>query len=300
MSHQMSYASPSQKIHDVLRQAGRHDWDRVIAFASGGTDSLCAIDAYHRFHDDHGLPPIDLVIQTNTGATIPQTLETAREFCRDRGLAYAEVSNQDPDRMLAPRVLTNGWPSQRTHGYEFINRKQDTWDDVYSAFSGELLYISGARVDESDRRAANLGEGAVDISAPGDRRPRKSWAAPCHGLLDHEKAEYIEEHDIPETIAYDFLGYSGDCVACSFDDPRIVNEIEILSPELAYALRILVVWVYNRIRRGDLDQPIERAVWGTKGLEGDKDTPAPEQTAFEFGGCSSCSSSCYTQPRSDD
>lgn len=294
-TQQASFASKEEKIHDVLELAGRHNFDHVIALVSGGTDSLTAVDAYNRYHTNHDLRAIDLVVQTNTGASIPQTLETARQFCRDRGLSYAEVRNQNPDRMLAPRVLSNGWPTERTHGFEFINRKQDTWDKVYSSFPGRILFISGGRVDESDRRAANLGDSAFDLGETGDRHPRQSWVAPIHGLLDEEKANYIEENDIPETPAYDWLGYSGDCVACSFDDPRIVNEIEILSPELAYALRTLVVWVYQRIRRGDIDQPIERAVWGTKGLEADPDDlPDPAQSEFDFGGCSSCSTSCYT------
>jgi 3'-phosphoadenosine 5'-phosphosulfate sulfotransferase (PAPS reductase)/FAD synthetase len=291
-TRQASFATPESKIHETLGLAARHEFDHVIAFASGGTDSLTAIDAYDRFHDAHDLPGIDLVAQTNTGATVPQTLATARAFCADRGLAYAEVTQSDPDRKLAPRVLENGWPSQRTHGYEFINRKQDTWDSVYSGFDGRLLFISGARVAESDRRAANLGDGAVDIGETGDRRPRKSWVAPIHGLLDDEKQQYIREYDIPETPAYDILGYSGDCVACSFDDPRVVNEIALLSPELAYALRTLVVWTYQRIRRGDLDQPLARAVWGTKGLEGEPDRHLAQRD-LEFGGCASCTKSCY-------
>ena len=295
VTEQQSFASPDEKIDGVLEIAATRDYDHVIAFASGGTDSLTAIDAYHRRHDRHGLPSIDLVVQTNTGATVPQTLETCQEFCRDRGLKYAEVHQANPDRKIAPRVLENGWPSQRTHGFEFINRKQDTWDGVYRSFPGDLLFISGARVAESDRRAMNLGDGAVDFGESGDRQPRKTWVAPIHGLTDAEKKEIIKAYKIPETLAYPVLGYSGDCVACSFDDPEILNEIRLLSPELAYALQTLIVWVYQRIRRGDIDQPLSRSVWGTKGLESDaNDLPDPEQTAFVFGGCASCFKSCYT------
>lgn len=194
--------------------------------------------------------------------------------------------------MLAHRILEHGFPADSQggpgsggHWPEFINRKLDTWDKVYSGFSGEHLWISGGRVAESDRRAGNLGDGAVDFSETGDRQPRKTWIAPIHGLLDTEKAEYIDEYDIPETIAYDLLGYSGDCTACSFDDPRVLNEIRIVCPELAAALSRLVVWVYQRIRRGDIDQPIERAVWGTP-LEDDADPPDACQRSLKWGGCS--------------
>jgi 3'-phosphoadenosine 5'-phosphosulfate sulfotransferase (PAPS reductase)/FAD synthetase len=291
-TRQSSFASTASKIHQTLEAASEQDYDHVIALVSGGTDSLCAVDAYNRFRESHDLPDIDLVVQTNTGTTLPQTLKTARRFCAERDLNYLEARNQKDGRMLAHRVLEHGWPANSQggpgsggHWPEFINRKQDTWDKVYSGFSGEILFISGGRVAESDRRAGNLGDGAVDFGETGDRQPRLTWLAPIHGLLDGQKEDYIEQHDIPKTAAYDFLGYSGDCVACSFDDPRVLNEIRMMCPELAYALETLVVWVYLRIRRGDIDQPIERAVWGTE-IEAEASTPDGCQRSLKFGGCS--------------
>lgn len=302
MSSQQSLVPREEKTRRALDMAARHDYDRVIALASGGTDSLCAIDAYHRHHANYDLPPIDLVVQTNTGTTLPSTLETAREFCAERGLAYAEVRNcHEPDedsdnyRMLAPRVVRNGFPADSQggpgkggHWMEFINRKQDTWDKVYGSFPGDQLWISGGRVAESDRRAMNLGDGAVDVGESGDRHPRKTWLAPCFGWLDEEKAEYVDRHGIPVAPAYPVLGFSGDCLACSFDDPRVLNEVRILCPELAYALSVLVVWVFNRIRRGDLDQPIARCVWGTPLAEdrGEETDESTQQRSLRFGGCS--------------
>lgn len=292
-TQQSSFKPAEEKIRDTLEVAEQRDFDHVIGLVSGGTDSLCAVDAYHRFHADYDLPPIDLVAQTNTGTSLPTTLETAQEFCAERGLPYIEVLNQKEGRMLAHRILNHGWPAHSQggegkggHFTEFINRKLDTWDKVYSSFSGNLLWISGGRVAESDRRAGNLGDGAVDFGESGDRHPRKTWIAPIHGLLDGEKEQYIEQYDIPETIAYDFLGYSGDCTACSFDDPRVLNEIRILCPELAYALETLIMWVYGRIKRGDIDQPIERSIWGTK-LESDEDAEVDScQRSLQWGGCS--------------
>jgi len=300
-SEQQSLTPRPEKTDAAIDRAAGHEYDHVIALASGGTDSLCAIDAYHRRAERHDLPDIDVVAQTNTGTTLPSTLKTAREFCAERGLAYVELRNQhDPDedsdnyRMLAPRVVRNGFPANSQggptsggHWMEFINRKQDTWDSLYRSFAGSQLWISGGRTAESDRRAMNLGDGAVDVGEPGDRHPRKTWLAPIHGWLDSEKAEYIDEYDIPETLAYDVVGYSGDCTACSFDDPRVLNELRILSSELAYALSTLVVWVYTRIRRGDLDQPIERCVWGTELREDDApNAGAGCQRTIRFGGCS--------------
>lgn len=299
---QSSFLSVGEAIHNALSMAARQEYDVVIGFASGGTDSLFAIDAYWRHRGEHDLPPIDLVVQTNTGTTLPQTLRTVREFCEARSLPYAEVRNQhvpgedsDNYRMLAPRIVRNGFPADSQggpgkggHWMEFVNRKQDTWDKVYGGFPGNQLWISGGRVAESDRRAMNLGDGAVDFGESGDRHPRKTWVAPAHGCLDSQKADYVAENDIPVTPAYEFLGYSGDCTACSFDDPRVLNEIRILSPELAHALELLVVWVFNRIRRGDLDQPLARCVWGTPIVDGGDGDESDDslQRSLRYAGCS--------------
>lgn len=293
-TEQSSFVSTEEKINSVLELLAQHEFDHVFGLASGGTDSLLAIDAYNRYHERHDLPAIDAVVHTNTGTTLPQTQETVYEFCADQGLPFMEVRNQDPKWMLAPRMLEHGWCTERTHPTEFIYRKKYTWDRVYSSFPGRILFISGGRVAESDRRAANLGDSAVDIGETGDRMPRLSWVAPAHGVLDSEKEVYIEEYGIPETIAYDWVGYSGDCIACAFDNPQVLNEVRVLCPELAYALESLVVWVHQRIKRGEIDQPVERSVWGTAGIEEDaRDTHDPNQRGLDFGGCGSCSKSCY-------
>ena len=324
-TRQQSFATPVDKIHSTLELAARHDHDRVFGLASGGTDSLTAIDAWDRFHDDHGLPPVDAVVHTNTGIVFPPTQETIHKFCADRGLPFVEVRNQTPGRMVGHRLVEYGWPGESQggpttagHWVEFINRKLDTWDGVYSAFDGGITFISGGRHAESDRRAAHLGDGPVDPGQSGDRKPRLTWVAPIHGLLDGDKATYVDQYDIPVTPAYDWFGFSGDCLACSFNDPRILNEIRIACPELAFVLHTMVVWVWMRIKRGDIDQPIERAVWGTpvysddsdtnddgsddneNGDDTDDDTQRPAyQRDLSWGGCASCTSSCYHDTESD-
>lgn len=293
MSIQQTFATPAEKTHEALSKAARREYDAVIALASGGTDSLCGIDAYRRHHADHDLPPIDAVVHTITGTTIPQTTHTVMEYCADHDLRFLPVRQQDPDRMLAARVLEHGWPlnvaGKPGHWPEFINRKLDTWDRVLSSIGADRsaqLWISGARHAESDRRARTLGDGAVDHGDPGDRRPQ-TWVAPCHGWVDADKAAYIETHDIPETPAYEFLGYSGDCTACSFDDARVLNDIYLLAPELAAALSLLVQWTYTSIRAGETDAPLKRAVWGMPHEDDEPDDDTPEcQRTLRFGGCS--------------
>lgn len=305
-TRQSSFATKEEKIDAVLAEATSLDLDYVFGLASGGKDSLSAITAWQLNREKHGLPDIDAVVHTNTGTTFPQTQQTVQRFCAEHGLPYIEVRNQKDGRMLAHRIIEHGWPAKSQgspgtggHWPEFVNRKLDTWDGVYSSFAGRIGFISGGRHAESNRRAANLGDGAIDVGATGDRKPRLTWIAPIHGLLDSEKEAFVDEHDIPVTPAYDWFGFSGDCLACSFDDPRILNEIRIACPELARALEILVIWVYYRIRNGDIDQPIQRAVWGTPLPHELEHVPDEHQRAFTFGGCADCSNTCYGD-RGDD
>jgi 3'-phosphoadenosine 5'-phosphosulfate sulfotransferase (PAPS reductase)/FAD synthetase len=292
-TRQQTFATPAEKTNETLAHAKTVHYDAAIGLASGGTDSLCAIDAYRRYHNRHDLRGLDAVVHTITGTTVPQTTETIQQYCADHGIPFIPVRQADGDRMLAPRVLEHGWPmnvdGKPGHWSEFVNRKLDTWDKILSYLGPRpetQLWVSGARHTESDRRARTLGDRAVSRGDPGDRRPQ-TWVAPCHGWTDGEKADYIADHDIPVTPAYDFLGYSGDCTACAFDDPRVLNDIYLLAPELAMSLSVLVQWTYTGIRAGEIDAPLKRAVWGMPHEDDEADyVTDTDDRAQRFAGCS--------------
>lgn len=290
---------------EALAMASQREYDQVFGMTSGGQDSLTAVDIVHRWGEEYGIE-IDAVVHVNTGAGLPTTRETVMEFCAERGLRYIEGINLTDGEAIAHRAHEHGMPSNSRggpgsagHMMEFINRKERVFDAVYAGFPGDHLWISGAWANESDPRSVHMSDAPVDFGETGERKPRLSWLSPCHGWVARHFETYREAYAIPETIAYDVVGFSGDCTACAFDDPRVVNEIEILSPELAYSLRSLVVWLFQRWRHGEVDWPLHRCVWGwDPSVEGDDtpDVPAgehPDQRTFEMAGCASCSKSCY-------
>lgn len=302
---------PETLARDAIREAATRDYEWVFAAVSGGTDSLAAVDVFRRLAPEYGLE-LDGVFHINTGAGLPSTSRTVQEYAAEHGLAYIEGINRTAGEMLAHRVLTHGWPGHGTgapgkaggHQMEYINRKERPLEGLYRSFAGDILLVSGARAYESDNRAANMGNSPVDFGETGGRKPRLSWVSPCYGWPDQLKADYIAGRSLPETLAYDFVGYSGECTACSYDHPTILKEIALVSPELAYSLSTLVVWTYQRIRSGRLDVPLHRAVWGwDRALEagdddGDVDDDGDEQSqiddrGFDRMGCASCEKSCY-------
>lgn len=302
-------------VHEALAMAAQRSYDTVHILASGGTDSLVAADAVLRWGSEYGLTP-DAICHINTGVGLTVTRETIQRFCAERGIAYIEGSNWTEGEMLAHRVLEHGWPGRGTaapgasggHQMEFINRKERVLDGLYRSWPGDHLWISGARAAESDRRAKNIGNAPVEFGKTGERKPRLSWLCPCYGWSDAQKRNHIDEFDIPETPAYDFVGHSGECVACSFDHPTVLNEIRLIDPELAYILARLSVWVYQRIRTDEIDIPLHRAFWGwPRELERIDDTGAGEESVAETNassaeqetlsmiGCENCSADgCYS------
>ena len=302
---------------EALSMAALRDYDITFILVSGGTDSLVAADAVLRWGDEYGIVP-DAVCHINTGVGLAVTRRTVQRFCADRGVAYIEGANWTDGEMLAHRVLKHGWPARGSarpgaaggHQMEFVNRKERVLDGVYRSWGGDHLWISGVRAAESDRRAGNVGDAPVAFGATGGRKPRQSWLCPCHGWSGEQKRTHIEEFDIPETPAYDFVGHSGECVACSFDHPTALNEIRMVDPELAYALSFLCNWVYQRIRTGEIDIPLHRCVWGwPRRLEqtdderddddDDGDTAARQRTLSMIG-CEDCSvEDCYVRGGDD-
>lgn len=301
---------------EAFEMAAQQDFDTELILVSGGTDSLVAADAVLRWGGKYGIEP-EAICHVNTGVGLTVTRRTVQEFCAERDVPYIEASNWTDGEMLAHRVLKYGWPSHGTaapgvaggHQMEFINRKERVFDGIYRSWPGEHLWISGVRAAESDRRAGNVGDAPVRFGVTGGRKPRQSWLCPCHGWSDAQKNAHIDEFDIPVTPAYDFVGHSGECVACSFDHPTALNEIRMIDPELAFVLARLCVWVYQRIRNDEIDIPLHRSVWGwPRELETDSKNGTgvaspdeePEQRTFSMVGCDDCSADgCYKPPDSD-
>jgi len=292
---QTSFTNPVDRTKEVLKRASnQYDPDTIIIAVSGGTDSVVAADVMARYGPEYGLEP-DAIAHINTGAAVPQSRLTAKIVAEMHGLEFIEQGYRKESDALAVRVLNNGWPgayggSPATggHGLEWANRKDKPMNAVYMMFDGMEMWVSGTRKLESKKRMGNVPDSGIHSD-----KPRRVWVSPIVGWTSAEKKEYIKKHNLPVSEAYLVLGFSGECVACSFDERSLLSRIDILSPELGYAIRTLAVWLYLRYKRGDVDIAPKRLCWGWEPDEELKIEPEVETEAQSFVGCDE--DSCKTQ-----
>lgn len=264
---QQTFSSPDSRSREVLSRASDQygDVDHVVLAVSGGTDSIVAADIVARYGPEYGIEP-DAVFHANTGTGVPQSRLTAKLLAEIHDLEYIERGPRRKEDTLAHRILENGWPGEYTgsfatggHAIEWANRKDKPMDALYSDLDGMQMWISGGRVNESARRSVNIADSAIEVK---ERRNRRVWVSPIHGWTTNEKVEYLRKHGLPVSEAYLVLGFSGECTACSFDDAGLLDDLDLLSPELAHTIRSLTLWLYMRARRGDVDIPPKKLRWG--------------------------------------
>jgi len=287
---QTSFTDPIDRSKEVIRRCASQfadDAEIVNIAVSGGTDSVVAADVICRYGPELGIDP-DVITHINTGAGVPQTKLVAKIVADMHGLDFVEQGYRNQRNALGPRVLRDGWPpafgshpTELGHGREWANRKDKPMDAVDMMFDGLQIWISGVRKLESGRRQGNVPDNGILQD-----KPRRVWLSPIVGWTSEEKRKYIRERGLPVSEAYLFLGFSGECTACSFDDQGLLTDLDILSPELAYCIRTLTVWLYLRVRRGDVDLDPKQLCWGWS-TESDQEITPDEYDTFgqEITGC---------------
>jgi len=297
-TRQSAFTSKENRTREIFTRAKEQGLDEheLIIAVSGGLDSVVAADVTARIGSEFGFEP-DAIAHINTGAAVPQSRLTAQRIAERHDIDFIEQGHRNTRDSLAVRVLNNGWPggfggSPATggHGLEWANRKDKPMNAVYMQFDGQQTWISGVRKLESKKRSGNVADSAIESD-----RPRRTWVSPIMGWTDQDKREYIQEHNLPVSEAYLILGFSAECVACSFDDPGLLTDLELLSPELSYALQSLAVWLFNRIKRGDIDIDPKRLCWGWT-PDGEEKTEFEEPQTQELIGCSAGSCSTRNAP----
>jgi 3'-phosphoadenosine 5'-phosphosulfate sulfotransferase (PAPS reductase)/FAD synthetase len=288
-TRQTSFATPDEKARDILRRAAGVDADTTAIAVSGGTDSIYAAWLAATIGPEVGVEP-DVVVHANTGAAIPQTRLVAKVIAEIVDARFVDANNGT----LGPRVLSRGWPAGTIQGhyFEFIERKSDVFDELYHELEGEQLWISGARATESKRRSGNVPDSGLESDS---RRAKLTWCSPAAGATSSEKWDAIVDERLPVSESYLLLGMSGECVACSFDDAGLLTDLDILAPNLSWALRCLTAWLALRAKRGDVDITPKQLCWGWDPETNDTQTTDQqtidgEQTEQDWVGCggSSC------------
>jgi len=298
---QQSFTTPLKRSREVLRRLSKlvEQHDHVNLAVSGGTDSIVAADVFARLGPEYGFEP-DRVVHINTGAAIPQTELTARIVAQIHGLDFHKQGYRNRRNAIGPRVLRNGWPaaygghpSELGHGREWANRKDKPMDAVYANLDGYQVWVSGARKLESGKRQGNVPDSGIE-----EDKARRTWVQIIGGWTEAEKQEYIKERGLPVSESYVFLGFSGECTACSFDRQSLLNRLWTIAPELAYSIQSLAVWLYQKVRyEGDFELEAKRLCWGWEPDESTIQEPETESdTAQDMVGCDaeSCSGEAET------
>lgn len=296
MSAQSSFITKQEKSREILSRASNQGLtnDTLILAVSGGLDSAVAATVMCELGPEYGFDP-DVITHINTGAGVPQTQLVAKKLAERYDLEFVQQGHRNRRDSLGVRVVNNGWPGNFAgspmtggHGLEWANRKDKPMNAVYMMFDGDQVWISGVRVLESSKRKANIADSAIEQD-----KPRRTWVSPIMGWTEEEKREYVLEHDIPVSEAYLILGFSAECVACAYDNTDLLMNIEILCPELSFALRTLAVWLYMRVRAGEVEIAPKRLCWGWEPDETKQIQEKTETTTQEFVGCSA--GSCATK-----
>lgn len=71
-----------------------------------------------------------------------------------------------------------------------------------------VMYVSGARTQESTRRMGNTAEVQID--------GRRIWVAPCHDWSKLDTSDYLEHFGQPRNLVVDLIHKSGECLCGAF------------------------------------------------------------------------------------
>ncbi len=223
----------------------------VFGLFSGGHDSVTAtaIAAMH--------PQFTAACHINTGIGVARTRkyvrDTACEQCWvliEQRAADNRKANGEPDPMVyRDIVLASGFPGPWAHRIMYIKLKErclNMLERNYEAVSDKpVMFISGARSDESDRRMGNTNEVQV--------QSRRIWVAPIHDWTKLDTTHFMEWRGIPRNPVVDLIHKSGECLCGAFAKPGELAELA-LWPETRDA--------YNEIKALEAEVRAAGFPWG--------------------------------------
>ena len=213
-----------QRLDAVIQE---HKPIAVFGLFSGGHDSFSAtyVASQH--------PAFTAAVHINTGIGVAATREYVRQTCADRGwklLEYAAAENvnakgeSDP-QIYAELVRKEGFPGPHGHGMMYARLKERQLRRLQRDFGASgrrgkerrVLYVSGCRSQESERRMANTDE--LQIDGP------RIWAAPIHDWSKLDTTNCLEFADQPRNPVVDAIHKSGECLCGAFAKKGELEEL---------------------------------------------------------------------------
>lgn len=217
-----------QKVQTALARMTdaieRFDPAMVVGLFSGGHDSLSAnyVASLH--------PRFNGCLHVNTGIGIERTRQFVRDTCATRGWLLWEykavencLSDGTPDPMDYDQiVLANGFPGPAAHRYFYVKLKdrciQRFLRDMGATENRRVLFISGARTEESQRRMGNTRPEPSEYG-------RSVWLNAIHDWTKLNTTEVLERAGLERNPVVDLIHKSGECLCGAFKKPGELEEL---------------------------------------------------------------------------
>lgn len=195
-----------------------HQPSHVFALFSGGHDSLCATHAAMQSGK------VNAVVHCNTGIGVELTRQFVRDTCKQFGWPLIEVRAKEDcgqDYWAIIRKL-GGWPGPAMHNIMYRRLKerclekverdhrQHYRDDRNRRRSRKILFVSGARSEESTRRM-----GTVEPMGY-QPKPKRVWVAIHHDQTASDQLAYLERFNLPRNPVKQAMCMSGECLCGAF------------------------------------------------------------------------------------
>lgn len=196
----------------------------VVGLFSGGHDSLSANLVASKASRFSGC------LHVNTGIGIPATREFVRATCERQGWKlweYKATENTYADGTPDPMdyddlVRRFGFPGPDAHRYMYIKLKQRSIErflrDVGARTDFPVLFISGARSEESERRMGNT-------DTKPSNRGRSVWVNAIHDWTKADTNSFIDRLHVERNLVVDLIHKSGECLCGAYAKPGELNEL---------------------------------------------------------------------------
>ncbi len=225
----------------------------VVGLLSGGHDSMTANLIAHE-------SGADLSLHINTGIGVEQTRDYVRESCASRNWKlneYKATGNTYADGTPDPQIYEDtvreqGFPGPGQHFRMYIKLKERQLDrferDIGATPKRPVLYITGARQDESTRRMSNT-------DPEPDVRGRDVWLNPIFDFTKADCSECMAHFGAPRNEVVDLIHKSGECLCGAFAQPGELAELKIWFPDVAKRITDLEQEVAEKFPWGWEDAP---------------------------------------------
>lgn len=236
----------------------------VFGLFSGGHDSFsaCYVASLH--------PAFTAAVHINTGIGVTATRDYVIQTCADRRwklMEYAAKQNVNAKGEPDPQdygafVRRDGFPGPHGHGMMYVRLKERQLVRLQRDFGAtakrgqdrRVMFVSGCRTQESERRMANTDEVQID--------GQRIWCAPIHDWGKVDTTDLLAHANQARNPVVDAIHKSGECLCGAFAKKGELEELNFWP---------ITREAYTRIKALEAEVvPIHGRGWGERPQRGGK------------------------------